>query len=254
MTNSISSRQMYAFYVKFKLNTWIKLVLSRILARVDVQILTRSDRSTNGLQPLLREFFMRQSRGILHVGAHEGQEANRYSDLSKLVIWVEAIPSYFQKLQNNIAKYPNQFAYNFLLASDCADSRAFFTTSNDCESSSIYPLAENQYWDGLKNSGILQLPARRLDCVFSSSMLKEVDYWIVDVQGAEIDVLVGAGSLLSLCKYLQVEISQEEFYKGGAQFGDLRDFLETNFFFPLWLPTKPHEEVIFINTKFKTAG
>ena len=240
--------------MRSKLNTWAKTFLSSILARFSIDILTRSDRTTNGLQPFVREFFMRQSRGIFHVGAHEGQEAQRYSNLSQPVVWVEAIPSYFERLQNNVAKYPNQSAYNFLLASDCADSRAFFTTSNDCESSSIYPLADNEYWDGLKNSEILQLPARRLDCVFSSSVLKEVDYWIVDVQGAEIDVLVGAGSLLSLCKYLQVEISQEEFYKGGAQFGDLRAFLETNFFFPLWLPTKPHEEVIFINTRFKTAG
>ena len=67
---------------------------------------------------------MRQSRGIFHVGAHEGQEAQRYSNLLQPVVWVEAIPSYFERLQNNVAKYPNQSAYNFLLASDCADSRA----------------------------------------------------------------------------------------------------------------------------------
>lgn len=239
--------------MRTKLNTLVKLFLSKGLSFFDVYILTRSDRTINGLQPLIREFFLRQSRGILHVGAHEGQEAETYSSLSKSVIWVEAIPSFFEKLQENIAKFPNQSALNLLLDSKCIDSRDFFTTSNNCESSSIYPLAENDYWKGLMNSDILQLPAKRLDCVFSSFSLKEFDYWIIDVQGAEIEVLKGAGNLLSFCKYLQVEISQEEFYKGGAQFADLKDFLESKSFFPIWLPTHPHEEVIFKNTNFKSA-
>lgn len=240
--------------MRLKLNTWIKLIVSKILALVNVKILTKSDRTTNGLQPLVREFFMRQSQGILHVGAHVGQEAQTYSYLSKSVIWIEAIPYYFEKLQKNISEFSKQSAWNVLLASDCSNSRAFFTTSNDCESSSIYPLADNEYWNGLKNLDVLQLPSKRLDCVFSLSMLKGIDYWIVDVQGAEIEVLMGAGNLLSLCKYLQIEISQEEFYRGGVQFKDLRDFLESNSFSPLWNPTRPHEEVIFINTNFKMSG
>lgn len=219
-----------------------------------VKILTRSDYSTNGLQPIVREFFLRQSHGILHIGAHEGQEAEIYNRLSKPVIWIEAIPLCFERLQENIKPFRNQIALNVLLDSQCHSSRDFFITSNNGESSSIYPLAGNDYWRGLENSEVCKLPSKRLDCISLHLEMRDFDYWIVDVQGAEIDVLVGAGSLLSLCKYLQVEISQEEFYKGGAQFGDLRDFLETNFFFPLWLPTKPHEEVIFINTKFKTAG
>lgn len=236
--------------MRTKLNSWLKLLLSRSLSLVGVSILTKSDRTTNGLQPLVHEFFLRQSRGVLHVGAHEGQEAQTYSNLSKSVIWIEAIPHYFDKLQRNIAQHSSQSAWNLLLDSKCADSRPFYTTSNDCESSSIYPLVENDHWMGLTNCEILELPARRLDCVFSPSTLSGADYWIIDVQGAEIEVLKGAGHLLSLCQYLQVEISQENFYEGGAQFGDLRDFLESKSFFPLWLPSQPHEEIIFRNSQF----
>ena len=236
------------------LNTVLKKLFLRVFGLMGVKILTRSDYSTNGLQPIVREFFLRQSHGILHIGAHEGQEAEIYNRLSKPVIWIEAIPLCFERLQENIKPFRNQIALNVLLDSQCHSSRDFFITSNNGESSSIYPLAGNDYWRGLENSEVCKLPSKRLDCISLHLEMRDFDYWIVDVQGAEIDVLVGAGSLLSLCKYLQVEISQEEFYKGGAQFGDLRDFLETNFFFPLWLPTKPHEEVIFINTKFKTAG
>jgi FkbM family methyltransferase len=238
---------------KRKLKTLLKKLFSRVFGLMGVEILTSSDHSINGLQPFVQEFFIRQSHGILHIGAHEGQEAEAYDRLSKPVIWIEAIPLYFEKLRVNIKSFGNQVALNALLDSKCHNSRDFFITSNNAESSSIYPLAENDYWKGLKNSDILQLPARRLDCVFSSSSLKEFDYWIIDVQGAEIEVLKGAGNLLSFCKYLQVEISQEEFYNGGAQFADLKDFLESKSFFPIWLPTHPHEEVIFKNTNFKSA-
>ena len=236
--------------IKHKINTLLKKVVKSFFDLVNLQILTSSDHSTNGLQPFVREFFLRQSHGILHIGAHEGQEADVYNRLSKSVIWIEAIPSFFTRLQDNIKPYLNQVAFNALLDSRCHSSRDFFIASNNGESSSMYPLAGNGYWKGLENTEVCKLASKRLDCIFVDLKIREYDYWVVDVQGAEIEVLKGAGDLLKCCRYLQVEISQEKFYEGGAQFEDLRDFLESRSFVPMWLPSKPHEEVIFLNVSF----
>jgi len=217
---------------------------------VNAQILTSSDHTTNGLQPIVREFFLRQSRGIIHIGAHEGQEADMYHRLSKSVIWVEAVPHYYEKLSENIKSFNNQIALNALLAAQCNDAQDFFIASNNGESSSIYPLAGNDYWKGLVNSEVCRLPSKRLDCIISDYDIRGYDYWIVDVQGAEIEVLKGAGSLLQFCRYLQVEISQESFYEGGAEFQDVKIFLESESFIPLWLPSRAHEEIIFRNLNF----
>lgn len=230
-----------------KVKTLLKKILVGFFAVVGLDLLTRSDHSTNGLQPLVREFFLRQSHGILHIGAHEGQEAEMYNRLARPVIWIEAIPFYFEKLQKNIKSFGNQRAFNALLDSECHNFRDFFITSNNGESSSIYPLAGNEYWRGLENSEVCKLPSKRLDCIFSGFELREFDYWIVDVQGAELEVLKGAGDLLNYCRYLQVEISQEKFYEGGAEFQELRAFLDSKSFIPMWLPSRPHEEIIFMN-------
>jgi len=236
--------------IKYKINTLLKQNIQRLFGLMGVQILTRSDHSANGLQPIVREFFLRQSHGILHIGAHEGQEAEMYDHLSKPVIWIEASPLYFERLQENIRPFRNQVALNALLDSQCNASRDFFITSNNGESSSIYPLAGNEYWRGLKNSEVCKLPSKRLDCISSDLKMREFDYWIVDVQGAELEVLKGAGDLLSYCRYLQVEISQEKFYEGGAEFQEVKAFLKSRSFVPMWLPSHPHEEIIFTNTNF----
>ena len=228
-----------------KIMTLLKRIVKRFFDLMSIEILTRSDHSTNGLQPIVREFFLRQSHGVLHLGAHEGQEAKTYDRLLKPVIWIEAVPLYFKRLQENIRPFHNQTALNVLLDSQCHSSRDFFITSNNGESSSIYPLAGNEYWLGLENSEICKLPSMRLDCIFSDLDIQEFDYWIVDVQGAELEVLKGAGELLNYCRYLQVEISQEKFYEGGAEFKDLKTFLELRSFTPMWLPSQPHEEIIF---------
>jgi|LakMenEpi03Aug12_release.lakeMendotaPanAssembly.Ray.scaffolds.fasta_scaffold641836_1 FkbM family methyltransferase len=231
-------------------NTFLKKVLVKVFSLISVEILTSSDHTTNGLQPLVREFFLLQSHGILHIGAHEGQEAKMYNRLTKAVIWVEAVPRYFEKLSENIKQFHNQIAFNAMLGAQCQSLRDFFITSNNGESSSLYPLAKNEYWEGLENSEVCRLPSKRLDCLFSDLEIQEFDYWIVDVQGAEIEVLEGAGNLLKFCRYLQVEISQEKFYFGGANFQDVKFFLESKSFAPLWLPSKPHEEIIFRNLNF----
>jgi FkbM family methyltransferase len=235
---------------KNRIKTVIKKVFVSLFGHFGVEILTRSDQTINGLQPTVREFFILQCHGILHIGAHEGQEAKKYSQLSKSVLWVEAIPLYFERLLENIKPFHNQIAFNALVNSQCNDTQDFFITSNNGESSSLYPLAGNDYWKGLLNSEVIKLPSKRLDCIFSDFQIRAYNYWIIDVQGAEIEVLKGAGKLLRLCHYLQVEISQEIFYKGGAEFKELKMFLESESFAPLWLPSRAHEEIIFRNLKF----
>ena len=237
-----------------KVNTVIKKLFVSFFGLLGVEVLTRSDHTTNGLQPFVREFFLRQCNGVIHIGAHEGQEAHMYHRMSKSVIWVEALPLYFERLIKNVEPFHNQIALNALLSSQCSNSRDFYITSNNGESSSVYPLAGNEYWVGLENSEICRLPSKRLDCLISDAQVREYDYWIVDVQGAELEVLEGAGDLLGHCRYLQVEISQEKFYEGGADFQEVKTFLESRLFVPIWLPSKPHEEIIFRNLKFNEAA
>ncbi len=234
-----------------RVNSVLKQFLQRILGRFGILILSKSDFSKNGLQPFLREFLMRECLGVLHIGAHVGQEASFYERLNMSVMWVEADPKSFSKLEQNIRRYPNQTSRNFLASSSCSLYSEFHISSNEGESSSIFPLAANDYWQGLKNIGVIYLPAMKVDCAIPNSEIEKYNYWVVDVQGAELEVLRGAVESLRFCRYLNLEVSQETFYIGGAHYTDLKLFLEDLGFFPIWNPTGVHEEVVFLNSNYE---
>jgi len=49
--------------------------------------------------------------GIIHIGAHEGEEAALYDVIGfAKVLWVEADPIFYKKLQIHLQNYPNQKA------------------------------------------------------------------------------------------------------------------------------------------------
>lgn len=226
-----------------------KSLLNSMFNSFGARLITRSDRSLNGIKPYMLEYFLRQSNGILHIGAHEGQESEFYNSLEKPVIWIEANPMVYINLKTNIKKFSDQTAFNFMLAASDNKDRIFHFTSNNAHSASMFPLASNHSWSGLVNTHSIVLHANRLDTKFDVKDLIYFDFWIIDTQGAELEVLIGAGKTLTeCCKYLLVEISQSEFYEGGASYQQVRDFLAKHDFVPLFEPVHNHEEVLFVNT------
>ena len=52
--------------------------------------------------------YLRKVRGVIHVGASEGQERDLYAAFGLNVIWIEPIPEVFQVLRDNIAELQTQ--------------------------------------------------------------------------------------------------------------------------------------------------
>ena len=78
-------------------------------------------------------------------------------------------------------------------------------------------------------------------------------YWVVDVQGAELDVLKGSGSLLDQCKFLELEVSTNEFYQGQPKFNEIQEWLRLQGFFAIWEPSENlqefenyHDNILFL--------
>ena len=86
----------------------------------------------------------------------------------------------------------------------------------------------------------------RLDSKFEVHDLVNYDHWVIDVQGAELMVLEGAGQLISVCKTIFIECSLTEFYEGGAMWNQIIEFLNRNGFKYFLLPPNiSHLNVIF---------
>ncbi|MGD1851454.1 MAG: FkbM family methyltransferase [Cyanophyceae cyanobacterium] len=174
-------------------------------------------------------------RSIVHVGAHYGQEIHRNQRLSpNLIVWVEADPKCFKTLTETVAKNELPGTRNICINALVTDSDDevcnFFVFSNDGASSSIYNSTNtlrDHFSDVHETGETLQLQTARLDTILQGVglALGELDVLVVDVQGAEMLCLKGAGDYLGSVKFLEVEVSQEALYKDGALFNDIDNWL-----------------------------
>lgn len=196
------------------------------------------------------------STGILHLGAHLGQEAARYHQLGKPVVWVEANPSIFRELIKRLEVFPNQKAHCALLDRENGLQRKFKISNNmRGVSSSIFDFDEygngqNTLWPDLHLQMISEviLTTTNLDTLLNNSSIKyqDFDFWVIDLQGAELLALQGAEQTLKSCNSLCVEISEVPVYCGGVLWKELHPWLEQRGFTPLWSPEIAHDNILFI--------
>jgi len=186
-----------------------------------------------------------QSRGVLHIGAHVGLESRAYSEKKKSVIFIEADPNTFLLLEKGIADFNDQKAFNWLLGNE-EKTVDFHIANNGSESSSIFSFSKKNVINNLTTTRTVPIPMTTLDSKFTMSDLENYDHWVIDVQGAELIVLEGAGQLLNLCKTMFIECSMTEFYEGGAMWTQILEFLQRNGFRYFILPHNiSHLNVVF---------
>jgi FkbM family methyltransferase len=191
------------------------------------------------------------SNGIIHIGAHFGQEAEYYHSVNKKVIWIEALPEVYEILKTQIKQYPNQKAYCALLGARKSNKVKFYLSNNNFSASSFYKLSPNSGFNNVEIKGEVELPCVRLDSLLHENVVKGFNHWVLDVQGAELEVLKGAGKLIYYIFSIQVEVSTRITYLNGTKYKDLKDFLGKVGFFPLWEPSEnDHTNIIFINKKY----
>ena len=58
----------------------------------------------------MKDGFLRECRGVIHVGANTGRERDVYKKHGLRVLWIEANPEAFKVLFENIKNYKNQKA------------------------------------------------------------------------------------------------------------------------------------------------
>ncbi len=168
-----------------------------------------------------------EARGVVHVGAHEGQELPVYRGMGfRFVLLVEANPAVFARLQASFAADPG------VELAQCAlgeiDGLADLRLTTFDQSSSLLPLKlHREVYPDIAECGVLSVPARRLDSLLAERPGGAADFnlLVVDVQGAELLVLRGAEGSLAGFDAVLSEINFAELYEGCALAPDLDAFL-----------------------------
>ena len=179
------------------------------------------------------DFFLRRVSGIIHVGAHVGQECDRYAENGLNVLWIEPNPKIFQTLSKALRLYPKQKALSYLVAD--ADDKDFslHISSNTGASSSIFEFgAHKEIWPGVTFTEMIPLKSITLSSLLKREhvSLSLYDALVMDTQGAELLVLKGAADVLGSFKFIKTEAADFEVYKGCCKLADLDLYLTAHQF------------------------
>jgi FkbM family methyltransferase len=117
-------------------------------------------------------------------------------------------------------------ARSFFAAAAPRPGETVLNVHPDWAGSSLYREEEESDVNGVPRT----VPAVALDSLQSELSLQAPFLLKVDVQGAELDVLAGAGEVLRGAEYVLLEVSLFEFFKGGPQFHDVVTFMKSHGF------------------------
>lgn len=171
--------------------------------------------------------YLRKAKGLIHVGANAGQERELYARYDLEVVWIEPIPAIFEQLRSNIAGFPRQRAYQYLLADDSREYELHIA-DNDGASSSILNLAKHvAMWPNIRYTGTIPLKSITLESFIRQEQipLDRFDALVLDTQGSELKILKGGGETLPNFRFIKVEVPDFEAYQGCCLVGELCSFL-----------------------------
>jgi FkbM family methyltransferase len=170
----------------------------------------------------LREGLDFEPHVIYDIGAHHGhwtRMARKIFPRPEYVLF-EANPDNTSVLQASGERH-----YIAALAAEDGAQREFYLPRNAATSGASLYREQTLHYLG-DNLQVLKVETRRLDALASQHRLPPPDLIKLDVQGAELDVLRGAGSLLKDCSALIAEISFVQGNEGAPNAGHVISGIE----------------------------
>lgn len=172
-------------------------------------------------------------KGILHLGAHQAEEAPEYQKAgASKVIWIEGNPELIPILKTELKKYKNQFVYN-VLVSDTDDQEVTFNITNNLQSSSILELGSHKkHHPNVMVHHTLTLKTHRLDTFLANNNvdISDCNFLNIDLQGAEMLAMKGLGKYLNQFDYIYTEINIGKVYKDCPILFEIDSYLQKHGF------------------------
>lgn len=168
--------------------------------------------------------FKVQAKGVLHLGASEGQEAPAYAKHGYKMAFVEALPHVHAKLVQNVAQY-NAVTYNECVGDVEGKEVEFNIANNGGQSSSMLEFGTHtREHPSVRFIGKTRMKMRRVDNLVKD--IHEYDLLVMDLQGAELMALKGIGDKLDGFNYVYTEVNKRHLYKGCPLVGELDEYLK----------------------------
>ena len=167
-------------------------------------------------------------KGVIHIGAHLMEERNDYLlyDLEN-TIWVEANPSKYKSI-SRVNQAPNhESAFNYAITDSDNQELDFYITNNG-ESSSILALDKHSiHHPSVHVTETIKVKTKRLDSLIKENSIDIncYNFLNIDIQGAELLALKGAGDLINSIDFIYTEVNTAHLYKDCPLIGEIDDYL-----------------------------
>ena len=161
---------------------------------------------------------------VVHVGAHMAEEMSLYLSLNlEPRVWIEAQPNLAKSLAGR-TKEPNDVVIAGAAWSSKGISFDFNVASNTQASSVLEFGTLNDHYPDIANVESVKVESLILEDVLIS--YQSVTLLNLDIQGAELHALRGAGRELSKVMAIYTEVNFEEVYKECSLMADIDSYLE----------------------------
>jgi FkbM family methyltransferase len=196
---------------------------------------------------LLKLFKKYDKLTILDIGGCEGEESIRYSRIfpfSSIYIF-EPLPENQKLIAENLEKYKAENVTMMPVAVSDEDGMSTFNVSSghpdhepneldwdfgNKSSSLLSPEKENnQNW--LSFDKQINVSTITLQSFLAENKIDEIDFIHMDVQGAELKVLMGAKDSIKKIKAIWLEVADIELYKDQPLRVDIENFMKANGFY-----------------------
>ncbi|BBB90085.1 MAG TPA: FkbM family methyltransferase [Methylomusa anaerophila] len=209
-----------------------------------IQYIFEQEKKLINLEALPAEYGI-LPRGVVHVGAHEGQKLRTYQGMGIYhTLMIEANPAVYDKL----AAACNSLAG--VVTKCCAVSDVDATVPLYCaaadQSSSLLPLKHykeiNSDIQELATLATMEVVAKKLDTLLAEANLQPQNYNIlnIDSQGSGLKALRGAPELLKHIEAIKIRVYYDELYAGCGIIYDVDDFLAAYGFIRVDVSTPYH--------------
>lgn len=206
------------------------------------------------LMSLLGRRLSAQVQTLCFVGAHRYQEAGIidwiFPSLRSIYLF-EPLPPMQQVLRDLAQADPRIKVLPYALA-DTDGEVEFNVTTNDGESSSLLPLGRHAtLFPEVGVNSTINVQARRLDGLINSGELKTPDLLILDVQGAEYQVLASLPAwVIQDIRLIYTEVSTEPVYTGSRPLRDIESLFGERFvnigYAPIFESVPSHGNAVFV--------
>lgn len=174
------------------------------------------------LSGLIKKYNMNIS-GVIHIGAHYGEEVSNYVNLGiDDIVLFEPLKENFEILKNNVSDSSANIIGHCVALGNKNQNVNMFLSSNNLESSSVLkPKIHLDLHPEVIFSGEETVEMGRLD----DFLFKNYNFINIDVQGYEMEVLKGAEKTLENIDYLYCEVNRNEVYEGNAYIEEIDNYL-----------------------------